>query len=55
MEDGNVTGIKGEYRRFTAVELGEFVRRERESRRVKRASLAVDAKVSEKTLERLEQ
>lgn len=50
----NVQGIKGEYRELTPKEIGDFVRSFRHIHDIKRVSLAHDAGVSEKTLERLE-
>ena len=49
-----VEGIRGEYRKPTPDEIGQIVRLLREQRGIKRASLALDANVSEKTLERVE-
>lgn len=49
-----VTGIKGEFRSLTPAEIGDWVRMLREGRVIKRAVLAREAAVSEKTLERLE-
>ena len=54
MSDGSMDGIRGEYRRFTAAEVGMTIRMFREGRGIKRAVLAVDANMSEKTLERAE-
>lgn len=54
MTDGNVQGIKGEYRRLTAAEVGLMIRMLREGQGIKRAALAADANMSEKTLERAE-
>jgi transcriptional regulator with XRE-family HTH domain len=54
MTDGNVNGIRGEYRRLTAAEVGLMIRMFREGHGIKRAVLAADANVSEKTLERAE-
>jgi transcriptional regulator with XRE-family HTH domain len=50
----NVQGLHGEYRRFTAVEVGALIRLNREQRGIKQASLAADAGVSLKTVERAE-
>jgi transcriptional regulator with XRE-family HTH domain len=50
----NVHGIKGEYRELTPKEIGDFVRRYRTLYGTKRLSLADQAGVSEKSLERLE-
>jgi transcriptional regulator with XRE-family HTH domain len=50
----NVEGIKGEYRELTPKEIGYFVRTFRQVHDIKRMSLAHEAGVSEKTLERLE-
>ena len=50
----SVNGIRGEYRRFTSVEIGGVIRYLRESQGVKRAALAAEANVSEKTVERAE-
>lgn len=52
--DDNVAGIRGEYRKPTPVEIGILVRALRDQRGIKRAALAADAHVSEKTLERIE-
>jgi transcriptional regulator with XRE-family HTH domain len=49
-----VEGIRGEYRKPTPAEIGLIVRLFREQRGIKRTSLAADANVSEKTLERVE-
>ncbi len=49
-----VEGIRGEYRELTPKEIGDFVRLCRELRGVKRLSLAQQAGISEKSLERLE-
>lgn len=54
MTDGNVQGIKGEYRRLTSAEVGVMIRMLRQSQGIKRAVLAADAHMSEKTLERAE-
>lgn len=50
----NVEGIRGEYRKLTPFEIGMIVRLLRERRGIKRAVLAADANISEKTLERVE-
>lgn len=50
----DVEGIRGEYRKPTPAEIGLMVRLFRERLGLKRASLAIDANVSEKTLERVE-
>jgi transcriptional regulator with XRE-family HTH domain len=50
----NVEGIRGEFRRFTAVEIGFLIKVYRKNHGVKRAALAADANMSEKTLERAE-
>lgn len=50
----NVEGIKGEYRNLTPKEIGDFVRSYRQVHGIKRITLAHDAGVSEKTLERIE-
>ena len=50
----NVQGIKGEYREPTPKQIGGFVRSCRKVLDTKRQSLADQAGVSEKTLERLE-
>lgn len=50
----HVTGIKGEFRRLTPVEIGAIVRASREQQQLKRISLAEAAHLSEKTLERIE-
>lgn len=49
-----VEGIRGEYRKPTPYEIGLLVRILREQRGIKRAALAGDAHISEKTLERVE-
>lgn len=54
MADSNVQGIKGEYRRLTTAEVGLMIRMFREGQSIKRAALAADANMSEKTLERAE-
>lgn len=54
MADCNVQGIKGDFRRLTSAEVGLMIRMLREGQGIKRAVLAVDAKMSEKTLERAE-
>jgi transcriptional regulator with XRE-family HTH domain len=50
----NVEGIRGVYRRLTPVEVGMIVRLYRHTHEMKRAALAAQAHVSDKTLERLE-
>lgn len=52
--DINVQGINGEFRRPNAGEIGMIIRALRADRGIKRASLAADAAISEKTLERAE-
>lgn len=52
--DGPPNGGKGEHRRLTPAEIGKFVFQTRTERKIKRASLAADANLSDKTLERLE-
>lgn len=54
MAGDNVQGIKGEYRRLTAAEVGVMIRMFREGQGIKRAVLATEAHMSEKTLERAE-
>jgi transcriptional regulator with XRE-family HTH domain len=54
MTTGNVNGIRGEYRRLTSAEVGLMIRMIREAQGIKRAALAADANMSEKTLERAE-
>jgi transcriptional regulator with XRE-family HTH domain len=50
----NIEGLHGEYRRFTSAEVGTTIRLLRRIRGLKRAVLAAEAHVSEKTLERAE-
>jgi transcriptional regulator with XRE-family HTH domain len=50
----NVQGLRGDYRKLTPVEVGIIIRAHREERGIKRAALAIDADVSEKTIERAE-
>jgi transcriptional regulator with XRE-family HTH domain len=50
----NVQGLNGEYRRFTAGEVGALIRMYREQQGIKQAFLAADADVSLKTVERAE-
>jgi transcriptional regulator with XRE-family HTH domain len=50
----NVAGVHGQYRRFTAVEVGGLIRLLRDQQGLKRAALAASANVSEKTVERAE-
>lgn len=50
----NVQGLRGEYRTLTAWEVGGLLRLMRASRGIKRAALAAEANVSEKTIERAE-
>jgi ribosome-binding protein aMBF1 (putative translation factor) len=50
----SVEGIRGEYRRLTSPEVGMMIRMSRQLRGIKRAVLAVEARVSEKTVERAE-
>jgi transcriptional regulator with XRE-family HTH domain len=52
--NGTESGRQGEHRRLTPAEIGNFVLRTRTERKIKRASLAADANLSDKTLERLE-
>ena len=52
--NAKVSGVRGEFRRWTPAEIGKFVRQWRAANGVKRSSLAHDATVTEKTLERLE-
>jgi transcriptional regulator with XRE-family HTH domain len=52
--DDNIEGIRGEYRKPTPVEIGILVRALRDQRGIKRAALAADAHISEKSLERIE-
>ncbi|MFZ1907323.1 MAG: helix-turn-helix transcriptional regulator [Steroidobacteraceae bacterium] len=54
MTNSNVNGIRSEYRRLTSAETGVIIRMLREGHRIKRAALAADANISEKTLERAE-
>lgn len=54
MAENNVHGIKGEYRRLTAAEVGLMIRLARKQKGIKRAVLAAEAHMSEKTLERAE-
>jgi transcriptional regulator with XRE-family HTH domain len=54
MTEGDVAGIHGEYRQLNSVEVGVMIRMLREERGIKRAALAADANMSEKTLERAE-
>jgi transcriptional regulator with XRE-family HTH domain len=54
MAESNVDGIRGEYRRLTSAEVGVMIRAFREGQGIKRAVLAADANMSEKTLERAE-
>jgi transcriptional regulator with XRE-family HTH domain len=54
MAESNVDGIRGEYRRLTSTEVGVMIRAFREGQGIKRAVLAADANMSEKTLERAE-
>jgi transcriptional regulator with XRE-family HTH domain len=49
-----VEGVQGEFRRFTSAEVGMLIRYYRDLRGIKRAALAADANVSEKTIERAE-
>jgi transcriptional regulator with XRE-family HTH domain len=49
-----VNGIHGEYRRFTATEVGGVIRMFRQLQGLKRVVLAAEANVSEKTIERAE-
>jgi transcriptional regulator with XRE-family HTH domain len=49
-----VEGIRGEYRRLTSAEVGLVIKACRELQGIKRAALAADANVSEKTIERAE-
>jgi hypothetical protein len=49
-----VTGVHGEYRPLTALEVGLLIRMVRDQQRIKRAVLAASANVSEKTVERAE-
>jgi transcriptional regulator with XRE-family HTH domain len=49
-----VEGIRGEYRKLTPLEIGMIVKLFRHGRDIKRAVLAADSSVSEKTLERVE-
>ena len=49
-----VEGIRGQFRRFTPSEVGVIVRIWRETRGMKRAVLAHEAHVSDKTVERIE-
>jgi transcriptional regulator with XRE-family HTH domain len=49
-----VNGIHGEFRRFTAMEVGGVIRMFRQLKSLKRAVLAAEANVSEKTIERAE-
>ena len=53
MSEG-VDAIRGEFRRLTSAEIGLMIRMSREFRGIKRAVLAAEAHVSEKTLERAE-
>jgi len=50
----NIESLRGEYRRFTSAEVGGVIRMFRESQGIKRAVLATEANVSEKTIERAE-
>jgi transcriptional regulator with XRE-family HTH domain len=50
----NMNGGRGEHRRLTAPEVGVMIRMFREGQGIKRAALAADANMSEKTLERAE-
>lgn len=50
----NIEGIRGEFRKPTPREIGLMVRLIREQRGIKRASLAIDASVSKKSIERVE-
>jgi transcriptional regulator with XRE-family HTH domain len=52
--NSNVDGIRGEYRRLSATEIGIAIRLFRQQHGLKRAALAADANMSEKTLERAE-
>ena len=54
MAENNVHGIKGEFRRLTASEVGLMIRLARKQQGLKRAALAADVHISEKTLERAE-
>jgi transcriptional regulator with XRE-family HTH domain len=54
MADAGVDGIRGEYRRLTSIEVGVMIRTFREGQGIKRAVLAAEANMSEKTLERAE-
>ena len=49
-----VDGLRGEYRRLTSMEIGVMIRAFREGQSIKRAVLAAEANMSEKTLERAE-
>lgn len=49
-----IDGINGAYRRFTAMEVGSVIRMFRQLKSLKRAVLAAEANVSEKTIERAE-
>jgi hypothetical protein len=46
----NIDSLNGEYRRFTSAEVGTTIRLLRRIRGLKRAVLAAEAHVSEKTL-----
>jgi transcriptional regulator with XRE-family HTH domain len=50
----SVEGIRGEYRRLSSAEIGLMIRMSREFRDIKRAVLAAEAHLSEKTIERAE-
>jgi len=52
--ENNVHGIKGEFRRLTTSEVGLMIRLARKQQGLKRAALAADVHISEKTLERAE-
>lgn len=54
MVESNVQGIRGEYRRLNATEVGFLISLTRKQQGIKRAALAADAHMSEKTLERAE-
>jgi transcriptional regulator with XRE-family HTH domain len=52
--ESTVDGVRGEYRRLTSAEVGAMIRSFRQGQGIKRAALAADANMSEKTLERAE-
>src|SRR5258705_173960 len=54
VEQFQLQGIRGEFRRFTSAEVGGVIRMFRQLQGLKRAVLAADANVSEKTIERAE-